>query len=59
MPGDLNITNTLPESIDEYPAKAMKTLAIRINFLKKKIEKTLILNHDCSDEELAFLLKRL
>ena len=59
MSGELNINNKSAESFDEYPAKIINSLSIRINYLKKEIERTILLNHDCSNDELEFLLKRL
>lgn len=59
MSGDLDIINEILESADDFPLKEINSLSIRINYLKKEIEKTMILNHDCSKEELEFLLQRL
>jgi hypothetical protein len=59
MTGELNTTTITPESVDDYQIKTISSFALRISFLKKEIEKTLIFNHECNNEELSFLLKRL
>jgi hypothetical protein len=59
MPGELDIINEISDSVDDFPLKEINSLSIRINYLKREIEKTMILNHDCSREELEFLLQRL
>lgn len=58
MSGEVNITDDTSESISEYPIQ-INSLNLRINFLKKEIKRTILLNHDGSEQELNFLLKRL
>jgi len=59
MPGELNIINDISDSIDDLFTKEISSTALRIRFLKREIEKSLILNHDCCKEQLEFLLQRL
>ncbi len=59
MPGELNITNRISESSDDPGTKEISSTALRIRFLKKEIEQSLIRNHDCGKEHMEFLLKRL
>ncbi len=59
MPGELNIINEIADSVDDLFTKEISSTSLRIKFLKREIEKTLILNHDCGKEQLEFLLRRL
>jgi hypothetical protein len=59
MPGELNRINDISGSIDDLSPVEVSSRSLRIRFLKREIEKTLILNHDCSKEHLDFLLQRL
>ena len=59
MPGELNIINEISSSTDDLVMKEISSTALRIRFLKKEIQKSLIKNHDCGKEQLEFLLQRL
>lgn len=59
MPGELNIINEISDSMDDLLIKEINSTSLRIRFLKREIEKSLILNHDCGKEQLEFLLQRL
>ncbi len=59
MPGELNIINEISDSVDDLFDKEISSTALRINYLKREIEKSMILNHDCGKEQLEFLLQRL
>jgi len=59
MPGELNIINEISDSMDDLYIKEINSTALRIRFLKREIEKSLKLNHDCGKEQLDFLLQRL
>ncbi len=59
MPGELNIINDISDSPDDLFTKEINSTSLRIRFLKREIEKSMILNHDCSNEHLDFLLQRL
>jgi len=59
MPGELNIINEKSDSVDDLFVKKISYTALRIRFLKREIENSMILNHDCGKEQLEFLLRRL
>lgn len=59
MPGELNKIYEISDTVDDLFVKEISSTALRINYLKKEIEKSLILNHDCGKEQLEFLLQRL
>lgn len=59
MPGELNIINEISDSAEDFLFKEISSKALRIGFLKKVIERSLIKNHECTEEHLEFLLKRL
>jgi len=59
MPGELNIINEISDSVDDLFIKEISTTVLRIRFLKREIEKSMVLNHDCGKEQLEFLLQRL
>ncbi|PKL18632.1 MAG: hypothetical protein CVV49_04960 [Spirochaetae bacterium HGW-Spirochaetae-5] len=59
MPGELNIINDISDSTDDLFMKEISSTALRIRFLKREIEKSLIRNHDCCKDQLDFLLGRL
>ena len=59
MPGELNIINDISDSTDDLFIKEINSTALRIRFLKREIEKSLIINHDCCKDHLDFLLERL
>jgi len=59
MHGELKIINEISGSIDDLVSKEINSTALRIRFLKKEIEKSMIKNHDCGEDQLEFLLQRL
>jgi hypothetical protein len=59
MPGELNIINNISDSTDDLFTKEINSTSLRIRFLKREIEKSMMRNHDCSNEQLEFLLQRL
>jgi len=59
MSGESNIINEIADSFDGFLNKETSSHALRIRYLKREIEKTLIANHDCGSEQLEFLLQRL
>ncbi len=59
MPGESKILNEKPDFTDNFFIKEINSVSLRIKYLKKEIEKSLISNCDCTKEELEFLLKRL
>lgn len=58
MTGEINVIKNIPESIGDYSTK-ISSLYLHINYLKKEIKRTMLLNHECTENELEFLLKRL
>lgn len=58
MTGEINIIKNVSESICDYSTK-ITSLHLHINYLKKEIKRTILLNHECNDAELEFMLKRL
>ena len=57
MPGELNIINEISDSAEDFLFKEISSKALRIGFLKNVIERSLIKNHECTEEHLEFLLK--
>lgn len=59
MPGELNRIKEITDFADDPATKEISSIALRIRFIKKNIEKSLLLNHDCDKDQLEFLLQRL
>ncbi len=59
MPAELDMVKERAVSDSPDHGDIPPAFVMRINYLKREIAKSLVLNHNGGDEQLQFLLKRL